>query len=164
VTLEVGAAVGLAFVMQAGKVTEEVQVKGEAAVVQTEWADISSVVERKRIEDLPLVSRNPLALTALQPGVTGIPTRNDFRQPEQGSASNASGMRGGANSAYIDGMSINANPRAGTVLIVPNVEAVKEFQVIRPFWSNGCNRPPLWMRGDSEPTLEYQRNLLDMGW
>jgi hypothetical protein len=130
VTLEVGATVGLPFVMQAGKVTEEVQVKGEAAMVQTERADISSVVERKRIEDLPLVSRNPLALTALQPGVTGIPTRNDFLQPEQGLGINASGMRGGANSAYVDGMSINANPHAGTVLIVPNVEAVQEFQVI----------------------------------
>jgi hypothetical protein len=130
VTLEVGATVGLAFVMKAGNVTEEVLVTGEAAVVQTERADISSVVERKRIEDLPLVSRNPLALTALQPGVTGIPTRNDFLQPEQGLGINASGMRGGANSAYVDGMSINANPHAGTVLIVPNVEAVQEFQVI----------------------------------
>src|SRR5262249_16021876 len=92
VTLEVGATVGLSFGMQAGQVTEEVQAKGEAAILQTERADISSVVERKRIEDLPLVSRNPLALTALQPGVTGIPTRNDFLQPEQGLGINASGM------------------------------------------------------------------------
>ena len=130
VTLEVGATVGLPFVLQAGKVSEEVEVRGEAAVVQTERADISSVVERKRIEGLPLVSRNPLALTALKPGVTGIPTRNDFLQPEQGLGISASGMRGGANSAYVDGMSINANPHAGTVLIVPNVEAVEEFQVI----------------------------------
>jgi hypothetical protein len=130
VTLEVGAAVGLPFVMRAGSVTEDVVVTGAAAAVQTERADISSVVERKRIEDLPLVSRNPLALTALQPGVTGIPTRNDFLQPEQGLGISASGMRSGANSAYIDGMSINANPHAGTVLIVPNVEAVQEFQVI----------------------------------
>ena len=122
VTLEVGATVGLPFVLQAGTLTENVEVRGAAAVVQTERADISSVVERKRIEDLPLVSRNPLALTALQPGVTGIPTRNDFLQPEQGLGINASGMRGGANSAYVDGMSINANPHAGTVLIVPNVE------------------------------------------
>jgi hypothetical protein len=130
VTLEVGATVGLPFVLQAGKLAESVEVRGEAAVVQTERADISSVVERKRVEDLPLVSRNPLALTALQPGVTGIPTRNDFLQPEQGLGISASGMRGGANSAYVDGLSINANPHAGTVLIVPNVEAVQEFQVI----------------------------------
>ena len=130
VTLEVGAAVGLPFVLQAGNVSEEVEVRGSAAAIQTERADISSVVERKRIESLPLVSRNPLALTALTPGVTGIPTRNDFLQPEQGLGISASGMRSGANSAYIDGMSINANPHAGTVLIVPNVEAVQEFQVI----------------------------------
>lgn len=130
VVLEVGATVGLSFVLQAGEVAAEVEVRGTAAPIQTERADISSVVERKRIEDLPLVSRNPLALTALQPGVTGIPTRNDFLQPEQGLGINASGMRGGANSAYVDGMSINANPHAGTVLIVPNVEAVQEFQVI----------------------------------
>ena len=115
VTLEVGTTVGLPFVLQAGQVSEEVEVRGAATLVQTERADISSVVERKRIESLPLVSRNPLALTALTPGVTGIPTRNDFLQPEQGLGISASGMRSGANSAYIDGMSINANPHAGTV-------------------------------------------------
>lgn len=130
VVLEVGTTAGMPFVLQAGELTEEVEVKVEAALIQTERADISGVVERKRIEDLPLVARNPLALTALQPGVTGIPTRNDFLQPEQGLGINASGMRSGANSAYVDGMSINANPHAGTVLLVPNVEAVQEFQVI----------------------------------
>jgi hypothetical protein len=130
IVLEVGASVGLSFVLEAGTVAEQIEVRGAAPLVQTERADISSVVERKRIEELPLVSRNPLALTALQPGVTGIPTRSDFLQPEQGLGINASGMRGGANSAYVDGMSINANPHAGTVLIVPNVEAVQEFQVI----------------------------------
>ena len=130
VILEVGASIGLPFVLRAGDVAEQVDVTSAPALIQSERADISGVVERKRIEDLPLVSRNPLALTALQPGVTGIPTRNDFLQPEQGLGINASGMRGGANSAYVDGLSINANPHAGTVLLVPNVEAVQEFQVI----------------------------------
>jgi hypothetical protein len=39
-------------------------------------------------------------------------------------------------------MSINANPHAGTVLIVPNVEAVQEFQVIT-----------------NNPSAEHGRNL-----
>jgi Carboxypeptidase regulatory-like domain len=50
VTLEVGATVGLPFVLQPGNLSEEIEVRGQAAVVQTERADISSVVERKRIE------------------------------------------------------------------------------------------------------------------
>ena len=43
---------------------------------------------------------------------------------------NASGQRSGANNAMVDGLSINGGPWSGTVLIVPNTEAVQEFQVV----------------------------------
>jgi hypothetical protein len=130
VVLQVGSTVGVSFVLQAGQVSEEIQVRGVASDIQTEKADVSGVVEQKKVADLPLVGRNPLSLAALQPGIVGIPTQTDFLSPEQGIGVSANGQRSGANSATVDGMSINAAPHAGTVLIVPNVEAVQEFQVI----------------------------------
>lgn len=141
VVLQVGAIVGLNVVMQAGDVTEVVEVVGRTAAIQTEKADVSAVVEQKKVVDLPLVGRNPLALATLQPGVIGTPGTTDFLAAEQGMGINVAGQRGSGNSATVDGINIDGGPWGGTVLIVPNVEAVQEFQVIA-----------------NNPSAEYGRN------
>ena len=98
--------------------------------IQTEKAEISAVVEQKRINDLPLIGRNVLALAALQPGINGIPSTADFLAAEQGMGVTANGVRQTGNNASVDGASVNNGPWGGTVLLVPNVEAVQEYQVI----------------------------------
>jgi hypothetical protein len=128
--LSVGATLGLNFTLETGVVTETVEVQSVAPDIQTEKADVSAIVERRKVVDLPLVGRNVLALAALQPGITGIPGTQDFLAPEQGLGINASGQRGSGNNSMVDGMSINGGPWGGTVLLVPNAEAVQEFQVI----------------------------------
>src|SRR5207248_6945614 len=118
-----------------------IQVTAVAPDIQTEKADVSAVVEQKKIVDLPLVGRNVLSLAALQPGINGIPSTNDFLVAEQGLGLTANGVRDSANNASIDGASINNGPWGGTMIIVPNVEAVQEFQVIA-----------------NNPSAEYGRN------
>ena len=130
VLVSVGATRGVNFTMQTGSVEERIDVVGGAPDIQTEKAEISAVVEQKKINDLPLVGRNVLALAALQPGINGLPSQQDFLAAEQGMGVTANGVREGGNSASIDGASINNGPWGGTVLIVPNVEAVQEYQVI----------------------------------
>jgi hypothetical protein len=130
VVVSVGASVGVNLTLTAGGVTETVQVMGVSPDIQTEKADLSSVVERQRIVDLPIAGRNPLTLATLQPGILGLPGGTDFLAQEQGMGFNASGQRTGANNAMVDGLSINGGPWSGTVLIVPNTEAVQEFQVV----------------------------------
>jgi carboxypeptidase family protein len=141
VIISVGATIGANFTMQPGTVEETVQVTGTAPDIQTERAEVSAVVERKKINDLPLVGRNVLSLRALQPGILGIPSSADFLTPEQGFGVTANGVRGSGNSASIDGADITGGPWGGTVLVVPNVEAVQEFQVI-----------------SNNPSAEYRRN------
>jgi len=130
VIVSVGASVGVNLTMTTGGVTETIQVTGVSPDIQTEKADLSSVVERQRIVDLPIAGRNPLTLATLQPGILGLPGGTDFLAQEQGMGFNASGQRSGANNAMVDGLSINGGPWSGTVLIVPNTEAVQEFQVV----------------------------------
>lgn len=130
VIVSVGATRGVNFTLQAGSLEERIEVSGTIADIQTERAEISAVVEQKKINDLPLVGRNVLALAALQPGINGIPTTADFLSAEQGMGVTANGVRESGNSASVDGASINNGPWGGTVLIVPNVEAVQEYQVI----------------------------------
>jgi hypothetical protein len=132
VTLSVGATVGINFALSPGAVTETVQVTGSPPDIQTEKADISSVVDEETLKSLPLISRNVLGLITLQPGITGVPsdTGNDIFVAEQGLGLNASGTRESANNAMVDGVTISNNAWGGTVLLVPNAEAVQEFEVI----------------------------------
>jgi hypothetical protein len=87
VTLSVGATLGVNFTLETGVITETVDVAAVAPDIQTERAEISAVVERRKVVDLPLVGRNVLALAALQPGVNGLPTSADFWPPNRGWAS-----------------------------------------------------------------------------
>jgi hypothetical protein len=130
VVVSIGAAVGLNLTLATSGVSETIQVRGVSPDIQTEKADLSSVVERQRIVDLPIAGRNPLTLATLQAGVLGLPGGTDFLAQEQGMGFNASGQRSGANNAMVDGLSINGGPWSGTVLIVPNTEAVQEFQIV----------------------------------
>ena len=144
VVVSVGASVGLNMTLSPAGVSETVQVLGVSPDIQTEKADLSSVVERQRIVDLPIAGRNPLTLATLQPGILGLPGGTDFLAQEQGMGFNASGQRSGANNAMVDGLSINGGPWSGSVLIVPNTEAVQEFQVVanNPSAEFGRNSAP----------------------
>jgi hypothetical protein len=141
VILSVGATLGINLTMNAGGVSEQIDVHAVSPDIQTEQAEVSSIVERQRIVDLPIAGRNPLTLATLQPGILGLPGATDFLAQEQGMGFNASGQRGGANNAMVDGLSSNGGPWSGTVLIVPNTEAVQEFQVVA-----------------NNPSAEYGRN------
>jgi hypothetical protein len=130
VILSVGTTLGVNFTLEPGEVTETIEVTGVAPDIQTEKADLSAIVERKKVVDLPLVSRNPLALAALQPGVVGIPSTSHLFVTEQGLGINANGQRESGNNAMVDGITISGGPWGGSMLVVPNVEAVEEFQII----------------------------------
>ena len=56
--------------MQVGGATETVTVSAEAALLQTETTQVGSVISAETIVNTPLISRNPIALTLLAPGVT----------------------------------------------------------------------------------------------
>ena len=130
IILSVGATLGVNFTLAPGGLSEAIEVRAVAPDIQTEKAEISAVVEQKKINDLPLIGRNVLALAALQPGINGIPSTADFLTAEQGMGVTANGVRQTGNSASVDGASVNNGPWGGTVLLVPNVEAVQEYQVI----------------------------------
>jgi hypothetical protein len=70
VELQVGQVAGIDVTLKVGNLTEIVEVVGGAPVLQTETTDIGTVVENRRIEDLPLNGRNYLQLTSLIPGAT----------------------------------------------------------------------------------------------
>ena len=62
------------FHLQVGQVTEVVEVKGGAPLVDTRDVQLGGTVDEHRVQDLPLDGRNVYDLMALMPGVTNVST------------------------------------------------------------------------------------------
>lgn len=67
--VETAAQVRLNFQLEIGDVTETVEVSAAAVTLNTENATVGSVIENKRIIELPLNGRNIVQLAVLVPGV-----------------------------------------------------------------------------------------------
>src|SRR5437588_5711539 len=58
--------------MKVGQVTETVEVTGTTPVLQTEDAQVSTIIDAKTNDNLPLATRNFLQLTLLTPGAISV--------------------------------------------------------------------------------------------
>jgi len=61
------------FTLAVGQVSETLNVAGQAALLNTEDATVGTVIEERRIVELPLNGRNFLQLVSLSPNVTSLP-------------------------------------------------------------------------------------------
>ena len=115
--------------MVLGSVSESVEVNASAALVETQTGAIGSVIDNRKIVNLPLNTRNPFQLALLSPGV--VPST------AFGNAFNSSanflinGNRGNTSEILIDGIT-NSVPAANPIVVVslfPSPDALEEFKV-----------------------------------
>jgi Carboxypeptidase regulatory-like domain/TonB dependent receptor len=108
---------------------QEVRVEAQSTTIATEDAVTGQVVDRRAINDLPLVDRNVFDLTYLAPGVTDM----DDQCPNCNNTNFVSnGSRGSTADILVDGASItNFEPNGGITAGVyqPSSESVEEFKV-----------------------------------
>ena len=133
VELQVGQVARIDVALQVGNLTETVEVQGGAPVLETEDATVGTVIENKRIVDLPLNGRNPLQLVSLTPGATTNGPASSQGQQRMGGARNqfamnVSGQRLEYNHFMLDGVE-NTDPNFNTYLFLPSVDALQEFKV-----------------------------------
>src|SRR5260370_36472831 len=102
VELHVQDTISLNFAMQVGSIIQSVMVESGAPLVKTETAEVSTLVDRQFVENLPLNGRSFQSLIALTPGV--VTTKTQFI--EQGQFS-VNGQRPDANYFTVDGVSAN---------------------------------------------------------
>jgi hypothetical protein len=110
--------------------SQTVEVGAQAQAIQTEDAETGQVVNRRFINDLPLIDRNVIALTSLAPGVTEMDDQCDATCTGTNFVSN--GSRGSTADILTDGASVtNSEPNGGitAATYVPSPEAVEEFKV-----------------------------------
>ena len=123
----------LNFTLQIGNISETVEVEASAPTLETETTTIGTVIENKRIQELPLNGRNYLQLASLIPGATTYGPSNSIAQARGGGDRsnfqlNLSGQRLEYNHYSLDGIE-NTDPNYGTYLFQPSVDALQEFKV-----------------------------------
>ncbi|HXJ90792.1 MAG TPA: TonB-dependent receptor [Candidatus Binatia bacterium] len=116
--------------LKVGATSQTVEVGAQSQTIQTEDAETGQVVNRKFINDLPLIDRNVVALTSLAPGVT--PMDDQCGADCTGTNFVSNGSRGATADILTDGASVtNSEPNGGITqaTYLPSPEAVEEFKV-----------------------------------
>jgi hypothetical protein len=113
----------LNFKLNVGSVAASVEVNEAPPVLQSETAEVGTVIGGNTITDLPLIGRNFYALTMLVPGVsTGSSGINALNV-------SVGGQRAYSNSVQMDGIESTTN-RTQDVTVTPNVDSVDQFKVV----------------------------------
>src|SRR6201987_5442415 len=102
VILHVQDALDIDFEMPVGAASESVTVDGGAPLLNTESASVSTLIDNRFVENMPLNGRSFSALIDLTPGVVLVP--NNFFEEGQFSVN---GQRPDANYFTVDGVSAN---------------------------------------------------------
>ena len=116
--------------LKIGAASQTVEVGAQSEAIQTEDAETGQVVNRRYINDLPLIDRNIVSLTSLAPGVTEMDDQCGADCTGTNFVSN--GSRGSTSDILTDGASAtNSEPNGGitAATYLPSPEAVQEFKV-----------------------------------
>jgi Carboxypeptidase regulatory-like domain len=126
VALAIDQQLALNFKLKIGTAATSVQVTDTTPLLQTQSAEVGTVISGDAITDLPLLGREFSELTFLVPGVTQLP-------PQSGSINGlgaaVSGQSEYGNSIQMDGIETTTN-RTQDITVDPNVDSVQEFKVI----------------------------------
>ena len=133
VDLDVGATAHLDVVLPPAGVTTQVTVSAQPSPIDPTQTSVTSAIDRDRIEDLPVLSRNSLDFVLTMPGVTSSPS-------SQGSATGSryaladsgftfGGLRPRSNNISVDGLD-NNDEYTGSSRTELSPEDVQEYQVV----------------------------------
>ncbi len=121
ITLSLNQVYSLPIKLEVGSTNETVEVNANAVQVETTNTQLQTIVESKKITDLPLIGRNWTQLEQLAPGVQSSSDRFGTYS--------VSGSQSNQSSYLINGMDSNDLP-LNTPLIIPSADAIQEFNLI----------------------------------
>jgi hypothetical protein len=115
--------------LEVGDVAESIEVRGQAAVLDSESSALGQVIGGNQVLNLPLLGRNPYALAGLVPGVRTPAGMNDLPVDVISTAfASVSGGRGNANEYLLDGAP-NTSGGHNQPIFFPSVDMVQEYKV-----------------------------------
>jgi hypothetical protein len=133
VELQVQQVARIDFHLQVGAVSETIEVSGGAPLLTTENATVGTVIENRRIVELPLNGRNFIQLVALSPNVNANFASGGAATSRQGGDRavqqvSVAGMRREFNNYTLDGIA-NTDVNFNTYVFLPSIDALQEFKV-----------------------------------
>ena len=170
VELQVGDFARVDFDMEVGVVTEVVEVFGGAPLLDTESTAVGTVIENKRIIELPLNGRNYLQMIALSTNVTAeqgaggeFAARKGGERAQQ--AISIGGQRMVFNHFTLDGVE-NTNVSYNMFAVRPSIDALQEFKVQTGVYSAEYGRSTSQINVTTKPgsnefhgtVFEFHRN------
>lgn len=156
--INVGDKIDKDVALKLGSRTDELQVNGSVETINTIDATVSTVVDRRFVENLPLNGRSFQSLMTLAPGVEVVPSAGSGSSGEL----SVNGQRTEANYYTIDGISANTGatvstagyPGAGfsgstpegsalgTTQSIVSIDALEEFRATTSTYSAEYGRTP----------------------
>jgi Carboxypeptidase regulatory-like domain len=187
VVLNVQSAVALNFILPVGATSESITIDADAPLINTTNASVSTVIDRKFVENTPLNGRSFQDLISMTPGVATQSSQAGSTIGYSGDFS-VNGQRGQSNYYTVDGVSANvgagngfggaqpasggaiaATSALGTTQSLVSVDALQEFRVQGSTYSAEFGRSPggqfsfLTRSGTNQfhgSTFDYFRNDL----
>jgi len=131
--LQVQQTVRVDFALELGTISEMATVTGVSPLVETSNATVGTVIENRRIVELPLNGRNYLDLVKLSPNVSAeFADAGQAGSRQGGTRANQqlsiSGQRREFNYYTLDGVD-NTDVNFNTYIFLPSVDALEEFKV-----------------------------------
>ncbi|MGA7049271.1 MAG: TonB-dependent receptor, partial [Candidatus Sulfotelmatobacter sp.] len=118
--------------MKVGKISETVEVSGSAPVLQTENAEVGTVLDARTNDNLPLATRNYVQLTLLTPGTVSVDPHSmnlGSNTAEEGGRPYINGNREQSNNFLLDGVD-NNQASDNLLAFTPSPDAIGEFNLI----------------------------------
>ena len=132
VTVQVNSTLIIDFTLEVGELTDAVEVRADATLLETNTGTVGKIVDNRRILELPLNTRNVYSLIFLTPGVAGS-IGNNYNSMSY----TVNGARPTMMDTVIDGVTASfptVNGFTG-ISVFPSVDAIQEFKVL------GANYP-----------------------
>jgi hypothetical protein len=129
IRLEVGQNQRVDGRLELGSISEQITVTGETVFVDTNSASVGTVIDRERLEKLPMVGRGVLNLALLTPGVGSATLPPTNVNQRQGPTISASGARPNQSNVMLDGASLRT-AAFNTAQSLPSPDSLQEFQVL----------------------------------
>src|SRR5438876_11487214 len=135
VILQVGDRARVDLVMEVGAISEEVTVRESLPLMRTSNAEVSEIIDKQRLAELPLNGRQFVQLTLLSDNVylTPVGTRG-AALAQTGRQVVVGGQRVGHNMYFLDGVSIT-DQYFNNLVISPSIDALQEFKIEKSIYS-----------------------------
>jgi hypothetical protein len=119
----------LDIALQVGQLSESIEVKAQAALLDSESSTVGQVIGNKQVTELPLLGRNTYALAMLVPGVRPSAGVNNVVIDQISTvAYSINGQRSSSNEFLLDGAP-NSAPAQNQPVVNANPDMVQEFKV-----------------------------------